>query len=94
MTRDESLKFLADVLDQFSTRTRAEAKALIKGVPSEIHPDVIAVLANVQHYVADYDIRAKDDEYARIQEREIQDLISALRRGDSLDELLNFSLIP
>ena len=94
MTRVESLNFLADVLDQVSTSTKAEATALIDGMPSAIHPEVLVVLANVSHYVADYDIRAVDDDYARIQERELQNLISALRRGDSLDALLEFSLIP
>ena len=94
LTRDESLSLLADVLDQFSTSTGAEARALMAGIPSGVHPDVVAVLANVEHYVADYDIRAKDDEYARIQDRELESLITALRRGDSLDELLEFSLLP
>ena len=94
MTRDESLNLLADALEQFITSTRGEARALIAGIPSGVHPDVIAVLANVDHYIADYDIRTKDDEYARIQDRELESLISSLRRGDSLDELLEFSLIP
>jgi len=40
------------------------------------------VLVNVEHYLADADIRARDERYRTMQDAEMARLISALRSGD------------
>lgn len=45
---------------------------------SELEP----VMANVEHYLADADIRARDERYRTMQEAALASLISALRSGD------------
>jgi len=40
------------------------------------------VMANVEHYLADADIRARDERYRTMQEAALASLISALRSGD------------
>jgi hypothetical protein len=43
------------------------------------------IMANVEHFLADSDIRARDPAYREVQESEMRKLI-ALLRGERLDE--------
>jgi hypothetical protein len=40
------------------------------------------VIANIEHYLADADIRASDERYRTMQDATLASLISALRSGD------------
>jgi hypothetical protein len=51
------------------------------------------VVANVMHFVADDDIRRRDDGYRRMQEDRMRGLIRALKRGAPQDELRRFSFL-
>lgn len=48
-----------------------------------LHPDAVDVLSNVDHFVADSDIRRRDEAYKEMQETQMRQLIDALRRGES-----------
>jgi len=50
----------------------------IQKTDKELEP----VLANIEHFFADADIRARDQKYSAMQEAEMARLISALRSGD------------
>lgn len=41
-----------------------------------------SVVANIEHYLADADIRARDESYRTMQDAKLASLISALRSGD------------
>jgi len=92
--RTESLNLIADTLEKIRSSSKREAAALVDGLPAQLHPDARAVLANVEHYIADYDIRRRDETYRRVQEQDLEGLILALRRGDSREELLDYTCLP
>jgi hypothetical protein len=92
--RTESLNLIASTLERIRSCSKPEAAALIDGLPTQLHPDARAVLANVEHYIADYDLRGRDDVYRRAQEQDLESLILALRRGDSREELLDYTFLP
>jgi hypothetical protein len=91
--RAESLTLLADTLERLRITPESDAEALVRSLPNDLHPDAVDVVSNVWHYVADYDIRRRDEAYRQMQERELEQLIAALRRGDSREALLNYSLL-
>jgi hypothetical protein len=55
-------------------------------------PDFEDVLASVQHWVADGDIRARDEDYRLMQESAFDQLLSHLRAG-RVDEAKDISFL-
>jgi hypothetical protein len=92
--RLQSLRRVAELLVRVrDAGSTAQADELVRDLHG-LHPDAQDVLANVFHYTADFDIRARDEEYRKVQEHELEGLIDALRRGAARDELLDFTLLP
>ena len=50
-------------------------------------PALDAIWDNLEHYLADADIRAKDGAYRDMQEGELRKLIQLLRQGASINQL-------
>jgi hypothetical protein len=98
MDRQASLELLADALVPVLEGATTDVSLLAHvpapiGLKALIHPDVLDVLANVDHFLADADIRSRDLEYGAMQEMHMRRLIAALRRGAPLNELLTYSFL-
>jgi hypothetical protein len=93
MERQDSLTLLADALAAMLVSSVGKLDPHALGLPSHLHADALDVLANVAHFVADADIRQREEEYKEMQEAEMRDLIAALRRGASRQDLLSFSFL-
>jgi len=94
MARQESLDLLAERLAALrSGELPCEPDFGDKHLPRAIHSEALDVMANVAHYLADLDIRRRDPEYAQMQQRHMDGLIAALRRGAPRQELLKFSFL-
>jgi hypothetical protein len=48
----------------------------------ETSDELGSILANVEHFLADADIRIRDRDYRAMQEAKMRELISSLRSGD------------
>ena len=96
LSRDSSLDFIADALERLLQGPPGEADGIYRWLQASsqlLHEDAIDVLANVGHFVADFDIRGDDDEYRAMQVRAMRDLIVALRQGEAREQLLMFSFL-
>jgi hypothetical protein len=91
--RIESLQRLAELLEPALVDSLNWSGISLPSLPVELHEDVRDVLANVDHFVADSDIRSRDTAYRSMQEEQMRQLIAALRLGASRDELLSFSFL-
>jgi hypothetical protein len=81
------LKKLADDLELLQKGTILPSEFRFRNPFQSASPLGQAILANVEHYIADFDIRAIDQRYARMQEREMARLIRLLRESAE-EELL------
>ena len=95
MERSPSLQLLADILQsvlegEIGAMNGADITARL---PNDIHPDVHDVMAHVEHFLADADIRADDLHYRSMQEDQMKGLINALRNNADSDKLLRFTFI-
>ena len=81
----KELEKLVQVLESKGFRTalsdeyKKEIKEILKGV---IGTDMENVCCNLFHYMADTDIRNRDTEYRKFQDKELEELIKALKAGD------------
>jgi phosphate uptake regulator len=91
--RRSSLTLLADVLERVLVCKNENPRVILQQLPSELHSDVVDVLSNVEHFMADGDIRRRDEAYKEMQETQLRQLIAALRRGDSREALLDYSFL-
>jgi hypothetical protein len=91
--RERSLQTLAGLLEEVSDGRIATTEEFLRRMPGDSHPHAMAVLSNVHHYLADTDIRQKDPDYRDMQDRDMAKLIAALRRGASIDELLEYNFL-
>lgn len=91
MTRQQSLDFLAEALENL-LRT-GNAKGFASRLPEGLHPDAHAVMCNVEHFLSDADIRAKEPDYKTAQVSEMKSLIGALRRGEPLTRLMEHTFL-
>lgn len=55
--------------------------------------DIEQILANLDHFVADGDIRAKDPIYKQMQENEMRKLIKLLKSGGPLSDILKINFL-
>jgi hypothetical protein len=93
LSRDSSLDFIAEALERLLGSSPDDADGIYRWLHASselLHEDAIDVLANVNHFVADSDIRARDDGYRAMQEKAMRDLIVALRHGEARERLLVF----
>ena len=96
LSRDTSLDFIADALERLMHSSLGDADGILRWLYASsgvLHEDAIDVLANVSHFVADFDIRARDDDYRDMQERTMRDLIVALRHGEARERLLTYTFL-
>jgi hypothetical protein len=93
MERQVSLTLVADALSKVLTDAPESAREVLQTLPADLHPDAMDVLANVEHYLADADIRNSDEQYRKMQETQMHGLIATLLRGAPRDELLSFSFL-
>ena len=90
-SRQESLNLLADQLEASLNISVHSAKEPAVVLPDGVHPDVYDVLCNVEHFSADCDLRQRDVDYKEMQEKQIRLLISELRKGAPLSELMRYN---
>jgi hypothetical protein len=93
LDRRASLTLVAETLNKLLSVDPSRAQALLESLPANLHPDALDVLANVMHFVADVDIRAKEAIYREAQEAQMRKLIEALRLGESRARLLEFNFL-
>ena len=88
--RPTSLRLLADALEMvLETSFYEHADVILEELPRDLHPDVKEVLGvNVGHFLADFDIRRKDEDYRKKQELDMRNLIRDLRNGEPLAVLM------
>lgn len=81
MSRDEDAKRLADNLESLRTGTLSESEFRGK-CQAAIAADLLNVLwLNLEHYLADFDIRERDPEYRAMQDAEMEKLRAARLAG-------------
>jgi hypothetical protein len=81
MRRNEAANRLADDPDSLRTGTLSESEFREK-CQTAVGPDLLNVLwPNLEHYLADLDIRERDAEYRAMQDGEMEKLIRLLRAG-------------
>jgi phosphate uptake regulator len=96
LSRDYSLDFIADALERLVQAPPGEADGILRWLYASsgiLHKDAIDVLANVNHFVAAFDIRDRDDAFRVMQEQAMRELILALRQGEAREQLLMFSFL-
>ena len=73
-------KSLQQLLDRKMTPEEFRAKHRLDGLdPDDV---ILALMSQLDHYLDDDDIRAKDEGYRIMQETEMKALIAALRSND------------
>jgi phosphate uptake regulator len=96
LSRDSSLDFVADALERLLHASPGDADGILRWLYASsgvLHKDAVDVLANVGHFVADVDIRDRDQMYRTMQERAMRELILALRQGEAREQLMMFSFL-
>lgn len=84
------LEFANDLEKLFRGQT---TESDIRGKYSMSHDkDIEAIMAYVEHFLSDFDIREKDATYRQMQETAMQKLILALRSGD-LNSAMNITFL-
>jgi hypothetical protein len=83
--RAAAAKLVEDVLSGV-IRTYAEFQRRIEGIHIEQNSELALNLHQVQHYVADADIRERDPEYAKIQTQELREILQRLRADQNEPE--------
>jgi len=91
--RRDSLSRLADLLEVALANSSHWSGISSENLAADLHRDAQDVLANVDHFLSDADIRKKDAAYKSMQERQMMELIAALRRGAARQELLRFTFL-
>jgi hypothetical protein len=96
LSRDTSLDFIADALERLVHSSAIEADRIYRWLQASsgiLHEDAIDVLTNVSHFIADSDIRDRDQVHRAMQEKAMGDLIVALRHGEPREQLLMFNFL-
>lgn len=94
MDRQSSLNALAEVLeDALSHQDMGRLLVAVKALPRDLDTDAIDVIANVHHFISDGDLRKRYQDRRESQEREMRQLIDALREGRSLGDLLDYTFL-
>ena len=76
------LTLLADALtDLLQGRSTAQQFRAVWSPRRSKLPLLDVVLSNVDHYLADTDIRARDEEHRRMQDADLEKMITLLRQG-------------
>jgi len=84
----DDLELLLDNrLDPKKFRTKYERKWEAKS------DNIYDTLANVYHFLSDFDIHEKDPQYKKMQENEMKKLISLIRKGSSIKDMLKISFL-
>lgn len=58
-----------------------------------IRDDIRRIMCNVEHFLSDSDIRNRDSRYKKMQETEMLELISLLRAGRDINDILKISFL-
>ncbi len=93
MDRQLSLNLLADILEDVLKEQLTSREAVLQRLPNDIHRDVHDVLCNVDHYLADRDIRQRDPHYRHLQDQQMRALIRDLRAGMSTAALMKHAML-
>lgn len=91
--RQASLAILANLLSEILSHSAAHARTIIHQLPADLHSDAMDVVANVAHFVADADIRQRDEDYKKMQETQMRQLIDALQRDEPREQLLRYTFL-
>ena len=85
-------EFLADDLESLRTGTLSASEFRAKWQPGPVSEVVDVIWQNLEHYLADSDIRDRDPAYRGMQEAEMVKLIRLLRAGTPAEGLavINF----
>ena len=88
----QSLSLLATTLERLGEEPE-KARASVNRLPKGLHEDAIDVLANVNHFLDDFDIRLEDESYRRMQEAHLRGLIQSLRENAPREDLMRFTFL-
>jgi hypothetical protein len=81
MSRNEDANRLADDLESLRTGTLSESEFRAK-CQAAVVPDLLSIIwPNLEHYLADLDIRKRDPDYRAMQDAEMEKLVRLLRAG-------------
>jgi hypothetical protein len=81
MSRNEDANRLADYLESLRSGTLLASEFREK-CQAPAAPDLLNVIwPNVEHYLADFDIRERDLDYRAMQDAEMEKLVRLLRAG-------------
>jgi hypothetical protein len=93
MSREEDANRLADDLESLRTGLLSES-AFRSKCQSAVVPALLDVIwPNLEHYLADFDIRDRDHDYRAMQDAEMAKLIRLLRAAAPDDELDDISFL-
>ena len=93
MSREEGANRLADDLDLLRTGKLSEQEFRATWEPSAV-PELLNVIwGNLEHYLADFDIRERDPAYRAMHDSEMQTLVRLLRAGAPAADLAKVTFL-
>jgi hypothetical protein len=94
MSREKDANRLADDLESLRTGRLSEREFRAK-CEAALHPFTLTdvIWPNLEHYLADLDIRERDPDYRAMQEGEMDKLVQLLRTGAPDVELARISFL-
>jgi hypothetical protein len=87
MGREEDAKRLADDLELLQTGRLSESEFRAKWQAPAVSSLLGVIWPHLVHYLSDFDIRARDPDYAAMQDAEMAKLVQLLRAGAPDNEL-------
>jgi hypothetical protein len=93
MSREEDAKRLADDLESLRTGKLSESEFRAKCKSAVVSELLRVIWPNLEHYLADFDIRDRDSDYRAMQNAEMATLIQLLRAGAPDAELVEINFL-
>jgi hypothetical protein len=93
VSSDEDTGRLADDLASLGTGQLSEREFRATWQAAVVPRQLGVIWANLEHYLADLDIRERDSAYRAMQDGEMGKLVRLLRAGASADELARITFL-
>jgi hypothetical protein len=88
MSTEQDANRLADDLESLRAGTLSESAFRAKWQAAVVVPEQLSVIwPNLEHYLADRDLRDRDSDYRAMQDAEMEKLVQLLRTGAPNAEL-------
>jgi hypothetical protein len=93
LSREEAANRLADDLESLPTGKLSEQQFRARWQEAAVPEQLRVIWPNLEHYLADLDIREQDPDYRAMQDAEMQKLVHLLRTGAPSVELADITFL-